>query len=258
MVPAAKANADGTTTVWFGSEGSRRAGSQLGPDMAGQGLQRDLPALRTARGVVRQDAGGRAISSWSIERDKEHTHESHAMSHLHRACRALVVTSAYAETPDSVKTRIGDLNFERGFPPRQQRPSFSTRSTSSAPSRPICGPIRRFRSSPIRVGFKRDLGVDYNDVAIADSFSGPEGVWYSPPTTPRSTRWQTSISARGRSSSRSRPGRSSAWSKTSGSARSPTWAFRVPTRARAASSSSCHPATRARFRRPATSSSRAR
>ena len=29
---------------------------------------------------------------------------------------ALAITSAYAQTPDSVKTRIGTLNFERGFP----------------------------------------------------------------------------------------------------------------------------------------------
>ena len=28
----------------------------------------------------------------------------------------------------------------------------------------------------LRVGFKRDVGVDYNDVAIADNFSGPEGL----------------------------------------------------------------------------------
>ena len=29
----------------------------------------------------------------------------------------------------------------------------------------------------IRIGVKRDLGVDYNDLIIADSFSGPEGLW---------------------------------------------------------------------------------
>jgi hypothetical protein len=31
------------------------------------------------------------------------------------AC-VLALTSAHAQTPDSVKTRIGTLNFERGFP----------------------------------------------------------------------------------------------------------------------------------------------
>ncbi len=34
---------------------------------------------------------------------------------------ALAVTSAYAETPDSVKTRIGDLTFEQGFPTEETK-----------------------------------------------------------------------------------------------------------------------------------------
>ena len=29
----------------------------------------------------------------------------------------------------------------------------------------------------IRIGVKRDLGVDYNDLILADNFSGPEGLW---------------------------------------------------------------------------------
>ena len=36
-------------------EGARRAGRQLGSDVAGQGFQRHLPALFAARGVVRQE-----------------------------------------------------------------------------------------------------------------------------------------------------------------------------------------------------------
>ena len=90
---------------------------------------------------------------------------------------ALAVTSAYAETPDSVKTRIGDLKFERDFRPRKPSKRSSTKSTTSAPCKPTCGPIRRFRSNPSGSGSSGTWESIYNDLIIADSFSGPEGLW---------------------------------------------------------------------------------
>ena len=94
---------------------------------------------------------------------------------------ALVITTAHAQqatTSDRVETRIGTLNFERGFPTEEtKRARCSTRSTTSAPCRPTCGLIRPFRSSPSGWQTSGTLESIYNDLIIADNFADPKGLW---------------------------------------------------------------------------------
>ena len=90
---------------------------------------------------------------------------------------ALAVTSAHAQAPGSVKTRIGDLTFEKGFPTEETaRKLFDEMDYQRAVQAFLWSfPAVSFES--IRIGTKRDLGVDYNDLVIADNFLDANGVW---------------------------------------------------------------------------------
>jgi hypothetical protein len=90
---------------------------------------------------------------------------------------ALVVTSAYAETPDSVKTRIGDLTFERGFPTEEtKRKVFDEIDYQRAVQAYLWAyPAVSFEA--IRIAVKRDLGAEGNDLIIADNYADPKGLW---------------------------------------------------------------------------------
>ena len=74
-------------------------------------------------------------------------------------------------------TRIGTLTFERGFPTEETtRRVFDEIDYQRAVQAYLWAyPAVSFET--IRIGVKRDLGVDYNDLIVADSFSGPEGLW---------------------------------------------------------------------------------
>ena len=74
------------------------------------------------------------------------SHEQHLM--VVALASALAVRGAYAQTPDSVQTRLGPLSFDKGFPTEEPSARSSTRSTTSEPCRPTCGPVRPFRSNP--------------------------------------------------------------------------------------------------------------
>ena len=92
----------------------------------------------------------------------------------------LTLTSAYAQqftTPDSVETRIGTLNFERGFPTEEtKRAVFDEIDYQRAVQAYLWAyPAVSFES--ILIANKRDLGVDYNDLIIADNFADPKGLW---------------------------------------------------------------------------------
>jgi len=90
---------------------------------------------------------------------------------------ALTVTSARAQAPDSVKTRIGDLKFEQGFPTEETtRKVFDEIDYQRAVQAFLWAyPAVSFES--IRIGTKRDLGTDLNDLVIADNFADPKGLW---------------------------------------------------------------------------------
>ncbi|WP_158614483.1 MULTISPECIES: DUF1254 domain-containing protein [Mesorhizobium] len=89
----------------------------------------------------------------------------------------LSVTSAHAQTVDSVGTRIGTLKFEEGFPTEETtRKVFDEIDYQRAVQAYLWAyPAVSFES--IRVGTKRDLGTDLNDMVIADNFADPKGLW---------------------------------------------------------------------------------
>lgn len=90
---------------------------------------------------------------------------------------ALTLTSAHAQTPDSVQTRIGRLSFERGYPtPDTARKLYDEMDFQRAVQAYLWSfPAVSFES--IRIGSQRDLGADYNVMAIADNFVDSKGTW---------------------------------------------------------------------------------
>ena len=90
---------------------------------------------------------------------------------------ALIITSAHAQTSDSVKTRVGDLKFEQGFPTEETtRAVFDEVDYQRAVQAYLWAyPAVSFES--IRIGTKRDLGADLNDIVIADNYADPKGRW---------------------------------------------------------------------------------
>jgi hypothetical protein len=90
---------------------------------------------------------------------------------------ALTLTSAIAQTPDSVQTRIGPLSFERGYPtPETTRKVFDEMDYQRAVQAYLWAyPVVSFEC--IRIGTKRDLGLDYKEFTIADKLADAKGVW---------------------------------------------------------------------------------
>ena len=88
---------------------------------------------------------------------------------------ALVFTSAYAQAPDSVKTRIGTLTFEQGFPTEETAQSYDEMDYS-APFRPSCGLFRPFRSNPSGWG-QAGRGRRLQRSGHRRQFLDAKGVW---------------------------------------------------------------------------------
>jgi hypothetical protein len=94
------------------------------------------------------------------------------------AALTLIVTtmtaSAQAQTID---TRIGKLRFENGFPTEETtRKLFDEMDYQRAVQAYLWAyPAVSFES--IRIGTKRDLGTDLNDMIIADNYAGLKGLW---------------------------------------------------------------------------------
>jgi hypothetical protein len=92
---------------------------------------------------------------------------------------ALTISSALAQdtTPDSVKTRLGDLKFERGFPTGETvKKVFDEIDYQRAVQAYLWAyPAVSFQA--ILAANKRDLGVDLYDLIIADNFADPKGLW---------------------------------------------------------------------------------
>ena len=90
---------------------------------------------------------------------------------------ALTIASARAQTADSVKTRIGELSFDNGFPSEETtRKVFDEMDYQRAVQAYLWAyPAVSFES--IRIATKRDLGTDLNDFVIADNYADPKGLW---------------------------------------------------------------------------------
>jgi hypothetical protein len=61
---------------------------------------------------------------------------------------ALPFTSAYAQTPDSVQTRLGSLSFENGYPSEETARKLFDEMDYQRAVQAYLLPIRQFRSSP--------------------------------------------------------------------------------------------------------------
>ena len=86
-------------------------------------------------------------------------------------------TSAPITTPDKIETHLGTLNFERGYPTEETtRKVFDEMDYQRAVQAYLWAyPVVSFES--IRIGVKRDLGLDYNEFTIADKLADPKSVW---------------------------------------------------------------------------------
>jgi hypothetical protein len=83
-----------------------------------------------------------------------------------------------ATVPDSVEVpRVGAVRYELGFPtPETSQKLFDEMDFQRAVQCYLWGyPAVSFES--IRLTFKQDLDIDFNDLGIADSFVHPESVW---------------------------------------------------------------------------------
>ena len=76
-----------------------------------------------------------------------------------------------------METRIGTLNFERGYPTDETtRKLFDEMDYQRAVQAYLWAyPAVSFES--IRIATKQDLGADYNDLVIADKFVDPKSIW---------------------------------------------------------------------------------
>src|SRR4030095_4536547 len=85
---------------------------------------------------------------------------------------ALSITSAPAQTttPDSVKTRIGDLKFEQGFPTEETTQKRCDEMDYQRAVQAFLWAYPAVSFESIRIGAKRDLGTDLNDFVIADNY----------------------------------------------------------------------------------------
>jgi hypothetical protein len=79
-------------------------------------------------------------------------------------------------TPDTVKTRLGDLTFERGFPTEEtKRKVFDEIDYQRAVQAYLWAyPPVSFQS--IMMAAKKDYGTDVNDFAIADNYADSKGL----------------------------------------------------------------------------------
>ena len=85
---------------------------------------------------------------------------------------ALTITSAHAQTttPESVKTCLGTLKFEKGFPTEEtKRKVFDEIDYQRAVQAYLWAyPAVSFQS--LMMAAKKDYGTDLNDFAIADNY----------------------------------------------------------------------------------------
>ncbi|CCV14361.1 DUF1254 domain-containing protein [Mesorhizobium sp. STM 4661] len=92
------------------------------------------------------------------------------------AC-VLTLAGAHAQVPDSVETRIGTLKFEHGYPTEETSRKLYDELDFQRAVQAFLWSFPAVSFESIRVGVKRDLGADLNDLVIADNFSDTKGVW---------------------------------------------------------------------------------
>lgn len=90
---------------------------------------------------------------------------------------AVSVSMAACTQTSTSDARLGSLNFENGYPSEETaRKLYDEMDYQRAVQAYLWAyPAVSFES--IRVGVKRDLGADYNTVAIADNFADTKSLW---------------------------------------------------------------------------------
>jgi hypothetical protein len=89
----------------------------------------------------------------------------------------LTITSARAQTPSSVKTRIGTLKFERGFPTKDTTQKLFDEMDFQRAVQAYLWAYPAVSFESIIIGTKRDLGADLYDLVIADNYADTKGRW---------------------------------------------------------------------------------
>jgi hypothetical protein len=100
--------------------------------------------------------------------------------------------------PPELVPRVGALRYELGFPTHETSQKLFDEMDFQRAVQCHLWVYLAVSFESIRLTLKRDLGIGFNDLGIADKFVGPESLWL-PPTTPRSTPSSTSTSPRARS-----------------------------------------------------------
>jgi len=91
----------------------------------------------------------------------------------------LAITTIHAQdtTPDTVKTRLGDLTFERGYPSEEtKRKVFDEIDYQRAVQTYLWAyPAVSFQT--ILMSVKENTGTGLNDLIIADNYANANGMW---------------------------------------------------------------------------------
>ena len=86
----------------------------------------------------------------------------------------MATTITTKTTPDTVKTRIGDLTFERGFPSGEHDAQSVRRIDYQRAVQAYMWAYPAVSFEAIRIATKADLEADIHDLIIADNFADPE------------------------------------------------------------------------------------
>ena len=87
------------------------------------------------------------------------------------------LTSASARRQIAVETRIGTLSFPNGYPTEETAQKLYDEMDFQRAVQAYLWAFPAVSFESIRVGVKRDLGADLNDLIIADNFADTKGVW---------------------------------------------------------------------------------
>ena len=109
-----------------------------------------------------------------------------------------------------MKTRLGTLTFKQGFPTEETTQKLFDEIDYQRAVQAYLWAYPAVSFESIRIGIKRDLGVDLNDLIIADNFADPKGLWLTANDTTIYGLANVDLGKPGRSWSKSRPGLSSA------------------------------------------------
>ena len=90
---------------------------------------------------------------------------------------ALAITSAHAQTPDRVETRIGPLSFERGYPTAETSRKLLDEMDYQRAVQAYLWAYPAVSFESIRMAAKQAFSADYLDIGIADNFVDPKSIW---------------------------------------------------------------------------------